>query len=549
MKEKTILALRADLLEMKDKHLSVKEFCAQNNKSSQSFYDKIAEYKKTTDVVVERFNEIIGLYNSIKRTKTDASYAPIPTKDVVAKICEEAVEKCSMGSLFPEMEIEEKGSIEEEIDSDDRTQVSYTRNENGNIIRYNYCIYRKGKDPLEGFLTREETSLIYNLYSAYGENETQKEVSKRFPQFSIQDVKRLFKAFGIYKANSPFPQHMLEEFPEAELVEIQLRKKEANVLNKLEIAEIKHNEKLVKKYIAENANLQRQLDNVSKIKFEVLNTPKINFRKIDKVDNNFINLYLADMHIGASMGFAPLYSENIRFGYNELERRLSEVINNIRTFGTFDHINICLVGDMMDCCGPTNKTARLDHDLPENMDGYEQANGYITLITNFVRNIASLGICKHINMYSVRSGNHTGVVEYVATKALFATLQSEFISTTLFDTFFGTFKEGDSTFILTHGKDDKFMKRGMPLNIDDKNKVLIYEWLDDQGITGDNIHFIKGDLHSSNYNSCKKFDYRNVLSLFGSSDYSAYNFSRNSYGVSYDLCLGNNLVRGDFQNI
>jgi hypothetical protein len=204
---------------------------------------------------------------------------------------------------------------------------------------------------------------------------------------------------------------------------------------------------------------------------------------------------------------------------------------------------------MLDSCGPTNKTARLDHTLPENMDGYEQANAYITLIHKFVYALSKMSICNKVALYSVRCGNHTGVIEYMATRALFGEIRGESIKTTLFDSFFGTFKEGDHTFVLTHGKDDKFMKKGMPLVLDDKNKVMIYEWLDDNKIYGDNIHIIKGDLHSSNYSSCRKFDYRNVLSLFGASDYSSFNFSRNSYGVSYYLCIGNNIVRGEFQNM
>jgi hypothetical protein len=94
------------------------------------------------------------------------------------------------------------------------------------------------------------------------------------------------------------------------------------------------------------------------------------------------------------------------------------------------------------------------------------------------------------------------------------------------------------------------MKKGMPLNIDDKNKVMIYEWLNDQGLTGDNIHIIKGDLHSNNFNSCKRFDYRNVLSLFGASDYSSFNFSRNSYGVSYDIVTYNgSVMRGEITDM
>lgn len=93
------------------------------------------------------------------------------------------------------------------------------------------------------------------------------------------------------------------------------------------------------------------------------------------------------------------------------------------------------------------------------------------------------------------------------------------------------------------------MKRGMPLNLDDKTKVMLYEWLEEHDIHGSNIHFIKGDLHSNSLNSCRKLDYRNVLSLFGASDYSNMNFSRNSYGMSYDLFVDDNLIRGTFENL
>ena len=92
------------------------------------------------------------------------------------------------------------------------------------------------------------------------------------------------------------------------------------------------------------------------------------------------------------------------------------------------------------------------------------------------------------------------------------------------------------------------MKRGLPLTLNDKSKTMIYEWLDANNVHGDNIHFVKGDLHSNELNSCRRFDYRNVLSLFGASDYSNYNFSRNSYGVSYDLFVGDTRTIGTFEN-
>lgn len=103
--------------------------------------------------------------------------------------------------------------------------------------------------------------------------------------------------------------------------------------------------------------------------------------------------------------------------------------------------------------------------------------------------------------------------------------------------------------MITKSKDFAFMKKPMPLNMNDKTQLMLYEWLDSQHIYGDNIHFIKGDLHSNALSSCKKLSYRNVLSLFGASDYSDYNYSKNSYGLSYDIISGFNLIRGTFENM
>ena len=90
----------------------------------------------------------------------------------------------------------------------------------------------------------------------------------------------------------------------------------------------------------------------------------------------------------------------------------------------------------------------------------------------------------------------------------------------------------------------------MPLELNDKTKVFLFEWLRYEGLAGcENIHFIKGDLHSNALSSCEAFTYRNCLSLFGASDYSNMNFSRNSYGISYDMFIGNNLISGTFENL
>lgn len=145
-----------------------------------------------------------------------------------------------------------------------------------------------------------------------------------------------------------------------------------------------------------------------------------------------------------------------------------------------------------------------------------------------------------------------GIWGYTATLALKATIEKFYpdIIFTLFKDFIGIYEFMGHTYLICHGKDDKFMKRGLPLNLDEKSKVMLYEYLEYANvISADNIHFIKGDLHSNTLSSCRRFDYRNVLSLFGASDYSNYNFSRNSYGVSYDLFVDDIRTIGTFENM
>ena len=510
MKEKTILSFIELLNNIKESGLTIPGYCEENGMHASSIYNKWSDFINNHKDH-PRYKEVVQLYNDVR----------------------------------------DHGKVsEEKIDSENCTEITYDRDENDHIVYYKYKIYRKNKTPLIGKFSRDEMNIVYRLYSYYGASLTQREVSRYFPELSLVDFKRILSAMNIYKASAPFAPHIIEEKSTDDLREMQLREKENDFLKKIEEDKIKNNERLLKKYATENEELKSQLSSLKSFQFKLIDCPKIIITStIGKPNYEYLNLYIADMHIGATVTSGTLYAENIGYGINEAARRLTEILNKLSKLGTHNKTNICLMGDMVDSCGPTNKTSRLDHSLPENMDGFEQANAYITLIKNFVEGLAQSNICNEICMYSVRCGNHSGPIEYVATRALFAELKLSGIKSTLSDKFFCTFKEGNHTYCLTHGKDQTYMKKGMPLVLDDKNKVMLYEWLDDNNITGENIHIIKGDLHSNNYSSCRKLDYRNVLSLFGASDYSAFNFGRNSYGISYDLCLNGNIVRGEFQNI
>ena len=437
-------------------------------------------------------------------------------------------------------------------DTDSRNECTIDRDETGKICGYSYKIYRKNRAPLVGTLDREQMYLIHRLYSYYGANVTQRQITRNFPELSLVDFKRILTAFGIYKSSAQFPPHMIEEYSLDELREIELREKENDFLKKAEEDRIKNNEKLLRKYAAENIELKAKLSDLSNIglKIEVDQEP-IRFTSGQSSDIS-LNLFIADMHIGAKVNSNSIYKENLNYGEEEVKRRLSAVLDNINNFGHLNHLRISLLGDNVDCCGVEGFTSRLDHQMPENMSPFEQGKTFISVMLWFINQIVVNNMANHVSIITVPCGNHTGDFEKTINNSLLMLIRTQYpdVETEFFDTYYCPNVFCGHLYICMHGKDDRFMKRPMPLHLDDKTRSMIYEYLNDNGLQiYNNIHVIKGDLHSEALDSCKIFDYRNVLSLFGASDYSSYNYSRNSWGVSYDLFIGDNLVRGSFKDL
>lgn len=514
MKQSTVRKYTEILLAAKKSGKKLRSFCKESGINYANITGAISSLKKQHDNETDEVKHLIRLYNEV----------------VGHKEC----------------------LVEEGVDTDDRAETSYIRDEKGRIKYYSYQIFRRNKTPLVGKLTRSEMSTIHRLYSYYGDSLTQRVVSRHFVDLSLVDFKRILRAYNITKASAPFAPHDIEEKSEEELREIQLREKENSFLRKAEEDQIKNNEKLLKKYAQENIELKKQLQEASS--FNPIIPKDLRPIKIEKQgkSNKVLNLYLSDLHIGAKVGNDTIYKENLNYGPEECKRRLAEILKRVCALGQMDLINLVLMGDNIDCAGFFGKTSRMDHsDLPENMDPRDQANSFIDVVLWFIESIINSKMTSGINVYSVPCGNHAGNFEYLCNKALLAIINAKYpdIKTTLWEEYYGVFEQNGHTLICMHGKDGQFMKKGMPLNLDDRSKIMLYEWLEEHNIHGKNIHFIKGDLHSNALNSCKRLDYRNVLSLFGASDYSNMNFSRNSYGMSYDLFINDSLIRGTFENI
>lgn len=72
---------------------------------------------------------------------------------------------------------------------------------------------------------------------------------------------------------------------------------------------------------------------------------------------------------------------------------------------------------------------------------------------------------------------------------------------------------GKHVFITTHGKDEKYLKQGLPLILDYKTEILIQRYLDSKNINSPYISVIKGDLHNLSEQNTYKIRYKNLPSF------------------------------------
>lgn len=415
-------------------------------------------------------------------------------------------------------------------DTDNRSEVDIIRDENGKISKYVFTVYIKDKEPLTGTFTREEMSLVYRLYSSYGSNITQREVSRFFPEFSLCDFKRILRTFNITKASAPFPQHFIEEHSKEELLDIQFREKENDFLRSYEAEKVRQLDNQLKKYMKENTDLKEQLNTfgglLNNIDLSKFTWGKGELPTSDSKKDLFI--WLSDMHVGASVSGMSIY--NNEYNREEFRNRLDKVFKAVASKEGYDNIIVCNLGDSLD--GYNGQTTRGGHGLPQNMNNKEQVKCFIEEMTGFFGKLASIP-CNHIQYYAVGESNHGGDFEYAAQLGLASILQYANVECKVFDSFIGTFEHKGRYYLLCHGKDNVDMFKNWPLVLNDKTENYINQYLDSIGVM--NATVVKGDLHQSATTYGKRFKYKSVGSLFGSSDWIHKNFGFTRAACDYSI--------------
>ena len=503
MKKSTITKYTKILQDVKKSGQKLHAFCTQHGLNYKSIVATISMLKRQNDEETEEVKNLISLYN-----------------EVVSK--------------------EKEILVKKKVETDDRADTSYIRDENGHIRYYEYQIYRKDKAPVCGKLTREEMNTIHRLYSYYGDSLTQRVISRHFVDLSLIDFKRILRAFNITKASAPFAPHMLEECSEDELREIQLREKENSFLRKAEEDQIKNNEKLLKKYAQENLELKDQIKNrIDLLKY--LGSENVTFTKeivnISSPDNVDIIIVLSDLHIGAfneNFGYLPLES----YDENEITRRLNKIILSLHN--NYNSITVLNLGDSVDSYN--KQTTRGGHELPSIISNKEQSIMYQKIMLNFFSKL--VGFSKKINYICVGESNHDGDWGWINNIVLSSKLKSCFnIDSYVSNNPIDIFNIQDCSIIYLHGKDNFHQFKNFPLVINDKTETWFNNYFLDCGKNiCSNKYVIKGDLHQYAYTCAKHFDYISAPSIYGSSSWITANFGKTPWGALLLEVNNNNIT-------
>lgn len=279
-------------------------------------------------------------------------------------------------------------------------------------------------------------------------------------------------------------------------------------------------------------------DDIRDVVESVVSTKKVKKKKKYSFGQFAFRGITTDEHIGLDpnprgdslFGYeydADIYTSNIDKYYNSL-------ISLETIYGRAEVLYIDSLGDTVD--GWNGQTTRGGHHLPQNMDNRDVFEIGVKAKVELLDSLINANIANQIIVRQITNDNHGGTFTWIVGKAVQMIMErlysDDYIKFINIKRFIEHFTYGDHCFMLSHGKDDIDMKRGLPLRLDDKTVRYIRSYMDYYQVNAKYCHFDKGDLHALGYDRTKRFDYRNFMSFAPPSKWVQQNFGDTYYGYS-----------------
>jgi hypothetical protein len=245
-------------------------------------------------------------------------------------------------------------------------------------------------------------------------------------------------------------------------------------------------------------------------------------------NNKALIIWTSDKHIGASIPDDALYKKkyNEHVFFSRMEKIYQKAMSLFQTYGIFDKLIVADLGDSLD--GYNAQTTRGGHDLPQNLNNKEAAQVHFYTHKWFYEQLLNSGISKQLEVVHISNDNHAGDFGWQASFALqqYGSVAYPDIKFSIPEEFLSHFVLYDRAYIITHGKDKKNRKHGLPLKINADTESFLMDYVIDRKLGNYKIHVRKGDLHMNDLDCSRmKMTYWNIGSIFGASDWIMDNYS------------------------
>jgi hypothetical protein len=219
-------------------------------------------------------------------------------------------------------------------------------------------------------------------------------------------------------------------------------------------------------------------------------------------------------------------------------KRLLRVSEEVKKLGiVFEEVHILSLGDQMN--GWNSQTTRGGHEV-KSLSNKEQFDIYTSGRVKFYNDLLTSGVTKNYYFHDVENSNHTGDdFSYIANKFLEMYLAAKFPQVVRKSYFLPleTFDYGVHTIGFTHGKDEHLMKKPLPLKLDPRTDLFLFQYFDKKGYSASErrITLYKGDLHQYALDKGKFGRYINIPSIMGPTDWTEVNFGDSEGGAVLEI--------------
>lgn len=525
MKQSTLKKYLNILKAVKNSGLSLSAYCKEANISYRNITKTICNLKKQNNEESEMISELLSLYNEVTSgsRKNNVNYYRV-----------EDTKQESIGYSIT------TSASTDKVEDNFGISLVINRDSENKIKNYTVKYPTKNGKSFITILSREDSEVIFGLYTYYGGNITARNVANEFPKYTLSEIKKIFRCFSLTKDSIWAPPHLVEELSSEQLAQYRMQLKERAAFKYADAKQERDFKNSLNKMASKIIQLENKQSVLQELSSSNINIPNFQIPPKSVLKSHTFILYLSDLHIGG-------YNE--KYGYVELEtydeeeikRRLYKVFEYLST-KSYDNIIVVNLGDSVDSYN--KQTTRGGHELPGILSNKEQSQLYLNVMLWFFKGLQQY--CSSIQYYCIGESNHDGDWGWINNVALSAQLNNINIQTYISNKPIDKFDVNEVSIVYLHGKDISNQFKGFPLVLNEKTENWFNSYFIDSKLTWKSrICVVKGDLHQPAFTNCSTFDYISCPSLYGSSQYIVANFGKTKWGIMYmEIDSNNNILNG-----